>query len=113
VPVTKTLLLDVTLEPGAVFTVPVQPACFLYVLSGVAETEAGPATPQTLVVYDTVGDAIQLRAADTPVNFLLGSGTPHGESIVQGGPFIGTTSEHIQEMRRRFTQGQMGALAPL
>jgi quercetin 2,3-dioxygenase len=110
VPVTRALLLDVTLEPGATFTLPVQPTCFVYVLQGEVETGDARARAQTLLVYDTIGDAVQLRAGDQPTNFLLASGTPHHEPIVHGGPFVGTTQEQISEMRRRFSRGEMGTL---
>jgi quercetin 2,3-dioxygenase len=110
VPVTRTLLLDVTLEPGAVFTLPVTPTCFVYLLQGEIELDNGQALAQTLIVYDKTGDLVQLRAGDKPANFLLASGIPHEEPIVHGGPFVGTTQEQISEMRRRFARGEMGVL---
>jgi quercetin 2,3-dioxygenase len=114
VPVTEVLLLDVTLEAGRELSLPVQPTCFLYVLSGgVALSDSQTAHAQTLVVFEESGTDAWVRATDASANFLLASGIPHHEAISYGGPFVGTTPSHITDMRRRFSQGEMGTLAPL
>jgi quercetin 2,3-dioxygenase len=37
-------------------------------------------------------------------------GTPIGEPVVWGGPFVMTSSEDIQQARRDFEAGRMGRL---
>lgn len=110
--VTKAQLLDVTLGSEGSVTLSAGTMCFVYVLTGQLLIEGQEVGAPSLVVYSTTGDAIQLNAATSGCNVLFGSGEPHNEPIVHGGPFVGTTVGEIAEMRRRFSQGEMGELLP-
>jgi hypothetical protein len=104
--------LDVTLAPNSSFVEPVERghAAFAYVFEGegvfeAAERGEGQAIPATkLVVFDD-GDAVQVRATDRPVRFLLVSGKPLHEPIARYGPFVMNTVEEIQQALQDLRDG--------
>lgn len=69
--------------------------------------------PQVLLTYGAAGEVVAVDAGAGGVEFLFGSGTPIGEPLVYGGPFVMTTAAQMTETKRRHARGEMGALPPL
>jgi redox-sensitive bicupin YhaK (pirin superfamily) len=65
-----------------------------------------------MINYSLYGDSITINAGKEGLQFMLGSGNPHNEPIVYGGPFVATTSKQMEEIQRRYSRGEMGTLAP-
>lgn len=53
-----------------------------------------------------------LRAGPEGLDALVGSGLAHHERTVFGGTFVMSTTEQLQDARRRYEAGQMGRLEP-
>ncbi|VTP91557.1 Pirin C-terminal cupin domain [Sphingobacterium daejeonense] len=85
---------------------------FVYGMEGSGTTENEKILPKTMVNYSLEGDNITVKASEEGFQFMLGSGNPHNEPIVYGGPFVATTFEQMQEIQRRYSQGEMGTLEP-
>ncbi len=105
---------DVTLEPGGSFALPVPAghSAFAYVLEG--EGEFGPegsarvARAPKLVVWGD-GDEVVVQAAEQPARFLLVSGEPLHEPIARYGPFVMNTREEIEETLEELRKGTFAA----
>jgi quercetin 2,3-dioxygenase len=109
---TDVTLLDVTLSPHASLTLDAPSMAFAHLLRGTLAADATiPA--QSMVIFDAEPGDVTLTAGPEGVNLLFASGTPHGEPIAFGGPFVGTTEADLHEFRVRYGRGQMGQLAPL
>jgi redox-sensitive bicupin YhaK (pirin superfamily) len=100
--------LDVAIAAGGLFNFPITTghAAFAYVFEG--EGKFGPdaqtvAAPR-LVVWDD-GDAIEARAGDKGLRFLLVSGKPLREPIARYGPFVMNTKAEIEQTLREIQQG--------
>jgi len=61
--------------------------------------------PETLVLYERMGDEIAVSAEGGPLRFLLVSGRPIGEPVAWYGPIVMNTRE---ELRRAFEELQQG-----
>jgi redox-sensitive bicupin YhaK (pirin superfamily) len=96
--VANPLYLDVTLEAGRIFNVPVpeKHTCFAYVFDGKGSFEDTEVEAVHMVVFG-LGDQVKVRAGISPVRFVLVAGRPIGESIVPYGPFVMNTPEEIQQ----------------
>ncbi len=94
------LYLDVTLEPGAVFTYPIPDdhTAIAYVFEGRGEFgQAEPVEAVSLAVFGE-GDAVHAQAdAETGLRFMLIAGAPFHEPAVPYGPFVMNTVEEIQQ----------------
>jgi redox-sensitive bicupin YhaK (pirin superfamily) len=94
---------DVRLEPGTQFALPVPPGHTLraYVFEGMGEFGDGAGRQQVSAVQMLVfgqGDSVKARALPTsPLRFMLMAGRPIGEPIVPYGPFVMNTVEEIQQ----------------
>jgi len=97
--------MDVTLEAGAEFSVPVPAEHFAiaYVFEGAGEFGVGadgpgePIEAVRMVVFGE-GDHLRIRAgAGSPVRFMLMAGAPFGEAIVPYGPFVMNTEAEIRQ----------------
>jgi quercetin 2,3-dioxygenase len=110
--VTSVGLLDVTLRGATPVPLPDRPTRFVYVLRGRVSVNGQSAEAPALVVVGSSAGTASVTADTADAQVLIASGTPHGEPIAHGGPFVGTTAAQIGEMRRRFGSGAMGALAP-
>jgi redox-sensitive bicupin YhaK (pirin superfamily) len=111
--VTPVTLLHVRMAPGAGLVLPAAAMAFVYGLAGAAASDGAALQPQVLLTYDTHGDAVRLDAGADGAELMFGSGTPIGEPILYGGPFVMTTEAQMTETRRRHARGEMGALPPL
>jgi redox-sensitive bicupin YhaK (pirin superfamily) len=96
------LYMDVWLEPGAVFELPVPAGytavAYLYEGEGLFGVEGAYAQAVCMVVFGE-GDALQIQAgAASPANFMLMAGAPFHEPIVPYGPFVMNTEEEIRQV---------------
>jgi quercetin 2,3-dioxygenase len=111
--VTPVTLLHVFLQPQATVTLPAAPIAFVYGLQGSAASGGAEFGPQVLLTHDTAGEAIACAAGPAGAEFMFGTGTPIGEPLVYGGPFVMTTAAQMTETKRRHARGGMGVLPPL
>jgi redox-sensitive bicupin YhaK (pirin superfamily) len=107
-PNTEVLYLDVALDAGADFRLPVPAShnAFVYVFEGDAET-AGQALPRHSLAVLGEGDEVDLAAGPEGARFILVAGKPIGEPVVQYGPFVMNTR---QEIEQAFADYRAGAL---
>lgn len=112
--VTDPLLLDVQLKPGSEFLQPIEAGhnAFAYVFDGeadfgVSEGAAGKRVhTQHLAVFHD-GDAVRVRAGDSPVRFLLAAARPIGEPVARYGPFVMTTRDELVQAFRDYETGRL------
>jgi redox-sensitive bicupin YhaK (pirin superfamily) len=97
-PNTAVQYLDVALDAGHVFshTLPAQDSAFIYVFEGEASL-GGTALPQHSLAVLTAGETLELRGGAAGARFILVSGKPLREPIVQYGPFVMNTREEIEQ----------------
>ena len=105
-------LLHIYLNPHKSITIATKPMAFVYGMDGSGTTESEKILPKTMINYSLEGDNISVKAGGEGLQFMLGSGHPHHEPIVYGGPFVATTPEQMEDIQRRYAQGEMGTLAP-
>jgi len=99
------LYLDITLEPGADFLLPVPEGHTLvaYVFEGegifgVVEGGMGEFVPSVRMLVFEDGDHVGVYAGPgSPARFMLMAGAPFGEPIVPYGPFVMNTEEEIRQ----------------
>jgi len=92
--------LDVSLEPGAVFTypIPAEHTTIAYVFEGQGEFGAGDPVEAISLLGFGEGDAVNAQAAaNTGLRFMLIAGAPFNEPAVPYGPFVMNTMEEIQQ----------------
>lgn len=110
--VTPVTLLHVWLNVEQRIALPAEAMAFVYVLNGTGSTVQEPLLPQTLVTFAEGGDTVEVSAGAAGLEFIFGTGTPHGEPIVYGGPFVMSSEEQMHQARLRLGRGEMGHLAP-
>ncbi len=98
------IYMDVTLAPGAEFTLPTQPGhtVVAYVFEGagvfgIDEDGKGDNVEAVSMAVFEDGDHLRVRAADQPTRFMLMAGAPFKEPIVPYGPFVMNTPQEIQQ----------------
>ena len=99
------LYMDVTLEPGAGFNLPIPQGHFAiaYVFEGegffgIDEDGHGELIEALRMLVFEDGDHLEVSAsADSPVRFMLMAGAPFKEPIAPYGPFVMNTQEEIQQ----------------
>lgn len=97
-------------EGKQTFSLPELFNAMLYVISGTVRiTTYGKVDNESLVVFDNNAESIEI-SADTASQFLLLSGTPINEKVVQQGPFVMNTTTEIMEAMRDYQMGKMGVL---
>ncbi len=96
--------LDVSVPANGVFSQPIPRGhtAFAYVYAGegqfgVQAGTAGTAVPEPRLVIFADGDAVEIRASQAGVRFLLISGLPLHEPVARYGPFVMNTAEEIQQ----------------
>jgi len=110
--VTPVTLLHVRLHADQRIEFSAEAMAFVYVLNGTGSTLEKPLLPQTLVTFAQEGDQVIVNAGAEGLEFMFATGTPHGEPIVYGGPFVMSSEEQLHQARVRLGRGEMGALAP-
>lgn len=110
---TKTTLLDVTLQPESTISFPAKAMAFVYLIAGELTIASHTATGKAMITFEQTGDSVTVKTGKNSANFMFATGTPHNEPIVHGGPFVMTTAEQMTETKRRFQRGEMGVLNPL
>jgi redox-sensitive bicupin YhaK (pirin superfamily) len=105
--------MDVTLQPGASFSLPVPAGhtAIAYVFDGAGSVgldEHGSGTPVEdvrLIVFED-GERVRLVASSSSsIRFMLMTGGPFGEPIVPYGPFVMNTREEIEQALRDLRNG--------
>ena len=93
---------DVTLQSGERFDAALDAThnSFIYVFEGDAIVDGRAVANRTLATLS--GDASSITAGEKGARFLLVSGKPLGEPVVQYGPFVMNTREEIDQAMRDF-----------
>ena len=101
---TQVCYLDIHLRPGAVFVTGLNPehVAFIYVYEG--ELEDFP--PHTLSVLGA-GHEVAFRAGSKGARFILVTGRPIREPIVQHGPFVMNTRAEIEQAFHEYQAGTL------
>ncbi|MFC2120875.1 pirin family protein [Bacteroidota bacterium] len=82
----------------------------LYVISGAMKISSyGKVEKENLIVFDNKSEAIEIFSESNAI-FLLLSGLPINEKVVQHGPFVMNTQTEIMEAMRDYQNGKMGVL---
>jgi redox-sensitive bicupin YhaK (pirin superfamily) len=92
------LYMDVTLQPGASFELPVPAghAAYTYVFEGAGEFGGETIEAVKMVVF---GDGEKIAArTENGARFVLMAGKPIGEAIVPYGPFVMNTEAEIKQV---------------
>lgn len=92
--------------------IPANWAAFIYVLSGNVKV-GDDSTSQLIEAHNTValslnGDGVLVYAGDHGANFVLISGKPIGEPVVQHGPFVMNTQREILQAFDDYRNGKNG-----
>ncbi|MGA8049068.1 MAG: pirin family protein [Burkholderiales bacterium] len=105
---TEAAYFDVELPPGASFSHAVAPAhnAFVYPFEG-AVTIGGRALAAHSAGVLGAGDRLEATAGAQGARFLLLTGRPLGEPIVQYGPFVMNTREEIEQAIRDYQSGEL------
>jgi len=96
--------LDVRLDPGATFetTLPAENNNFLFVFEGNGNLDKQTVPPNTLIVLGSETNRPSFTAAKAGARFIVISGRPIGEPVVQHGPFVMNTREEIDQAMRDY-----------
>ena len=107
-PATDVLYLDVTLDAGATFDLPLDDSrnAFVYVFEGDARLAGAVLARHTLAVLGP-GDAFGIEAGTDGARFILVAGRPLGEPVVQYGPFVMNTREEIEQALADYRDGRL------
>jgi redox-sensitive bicupin YhaK (pirin superfamily) len=101
--------LDVTLPPGAEFSLPVRPgylaAAYIIGGSGVFDQQEKELGNRVIILFGNDGDSVRARAGDSGVRFLYISGKPLHEPIAWGGPIVMNTKEELQRAFEEYERG--------
>lgn len=104
------VFMDITVPAATTFQRPVKEGytVFAYVLDGSARFDGHREQvigPETVVLYDHVGDQVAISTIDQSVRFLFLSGQPLGEPVAWQGPIVMNSQE---ELRIAFEDYQRG-----
>jgi len=107
-PNTGVQYLDVSLEPGQEFhhDIAADLTAFLYVFEGAADVAGTTLNTHNLAVLDA-GDSLVLRAGGQGARFILVTGRPLHEAIVQYGPFVMSSREEIEQALADYRDGKL------
>jgi redox-sensitive bicupin YhaK (pirin superfamily) len=107
-PATDVLYLDVALDAGARFGLPLNETrnAFVYVFEGGARVAGETLAEHTLAVLGK-GDAVEVEAGEAGARFILVAGRPIGEPVVQHGPFVMNTREEIEQAFADYRDGKL------
>ena len=101
--ITHVQYLDVSLDAGVRFThsLPADHTAFAFVFEGSARLGQQDLPQYALAVLGP-GDEVEITAGDQGARFILVSGKPLKEPIVQYGPFVMNTREEIDQAMRDY-----------
>lgn len=107
-PATDVLYLDVALEPGRTFELPLPDVrnAFAYVFEGDARLGGEMLDRHTLAVLGQ-GDGVGIEAGPNGARLILVAGRPLGEPVVQYGPFVMTTRREIEQALADYRDGTL------
>ncbi|MFN3544358.1 MAG: pirin family protein [Thiobacillus sp.] len=107
-PATDVLYLDVALEPGKAFELPLPDVrnAFAYVFEGDARLGGEMLDRHTLAVLGQ-GDGVGIEAGPNGARLILVAGRPLGEPVVQYGPFVMTTRREIEQALADYRDGTL------
>lgn len=107
-PDTEIVYLDVRLDAGAKFRLPLPSShnAFIYVFEGNAEA-VGQAMPRRSLAVLGEGDAVELEAGPEGARLILVAGKPIGEPVVQYGPFVMNSREEIEQAIADYRAGRL------
>ena len=102
--VTNVSFLDVQLKKGKRFQheLPAENNSFLYVFEGDGQLNGQKAPLNTLIALGTNDNKPDFTAGEQGARFIVISGKPVNEAIVQYGPFVMNTREEIDQAMRDF-----------
>ncbi|QOJ19816.1 MAG: pirin family protein [Gammaproteobacteria bacterium] len=105
---TQVTYFDVQLQPGRRFQhrLPAQNTSFVYVFEGNGQFNGQDVARHSLVAVDADGDAFDFIAGKEGARFIVVSGKPLHEPIVQHGPFVMNTREQIDQALKDFQSNQ-------
>ena len=105
------MLWNDAIETGSqTFSVPTGFNTMLYTIKGQLKVkDYGLVEKESLVIFEDDGDQISITA-DQGASFLLLSGLPLNEKMVQHGPFVMNSQTEILEAMRDYQMGKMGIL---
>ena len=107
-PHTHAQYLDVRLGADRTFVREIETShtAFVYVFEGNASLD-GTNMPRHSLAVLGAGDALEVAAGGEGARFILVTGRPIGEPIVQYGPFVMNTREEIEQAMRDFRDGRL------
>jgi redox-sensitive bicupin YhaK (pirin superfamily) len=108
----RPIYIDVTLEAGATFQLPVPEAhmAVAYVFEGEgtfglgSAGEGAPVQSPRMAVFSK-GGTLAVQAAPAGVRFMLMAGAPFGEPVVPYGPFVMNTEDEIRQTLAELRSG--------
>lgn len=105
---TQVIYLDVTLQPNHNFQyqLPAQNASFIYIFEGNGQFNGQSVAQHSLVIADTNDNILDFTAGKEGARFIMVSGKPTHESIVQHGPFVMNTREEIDQALQDYQTNQ-------
>jgi redox-sensitive bicupin YhaK (pirin superfamily) len=107
--------LEVHLAPRARVLVPAAKGqtAFAMAISGAGRAGTDTAfAAHTAVRFDDEAGVLELSTTDQALEALVGVGTPLGQPVLWRGPFALTSTEALEDARRRYAKGAMGQLEP-
>ncbi|HEX3000811.1 MAG TPA: pirin family protein [Methanoregula sp.] len=100
---------DVTLPPGAQFTLPVRPgylaAAYVIGGSGMFDQQERELGNRAIIRFGNEGGVAGVRAGNSGVRFLYFSGKPLSEPIAWGGPIVMNTQEELRQAFEEYKHG--------
>jgi len=111
---TEPLYFDVELQAGGIFRHAITAGhnAFLYVYEGdvaVGTADSAQALPRHSAGVLADGDEVMVTAAAAGARFILLSGRPLGEPVVQYGPFVMNTRDEIEQAVQDYQTGRLTA----
>ena len=93
------VFLDVTLRPGALWSIATRPqdTVFAYMVEGECELAGGGEIPHRNACLFTPGDSLSLAGGPEGARFVLVSGAPLHEPVAWGGPIVMNTDEELRQ----------------
>lgn len=119
---TRVNMLDISLAPEASVNIPVRAGdnAFFVIRSGHFRDSTGADIAQSAIIFEAFSETTKsvpdvqarIQAGSQALRGVFFSGTPLGEPVVAGGPFVGNSLQDIRAWREAFARGEMGHLAP-